>query len=116
VERKLAAILCADVFGYSRLMGENEEATIRTLSAHRKIMSEMPRSIGVENNRPSSSEGRFLELEEIPDFVGEVFSTASNIDPFFVSRIATWLFHENTSYLEVHVRSVRATKPVVSAR
>jgi len=26
VERKLTAILCADVFGYSRLMGENEEA------------------------------------------------------------------------------------------
>ena len=27
VERKLTAILCADVFGYSRLMGEDEEAT-----------------------------------------------------------------------------------------
>ena len=33
VERKLTAILCADVHGYSRLMGENEEATVRTLSA-----------------------------------------------------------------------------------
>jgi len=33
LERKLAAILCADVFGYSRLMGENEEATLRTLLA-----------------------------------------------------------------------------------
>jgi adenylate cyclase len=38
VERKLAAILCADVFGYSRLMGENEEATLRTLSSHRKVI------------------------------------------------------------------------------
>jgi hypothetical protein len=28
VERKLTAILCADVHGYSRLMGENEEATV----------------------------------------------------------------------------------------
>jgi hypothetical protein len=27
MERKLAAILSADVKGYSRLMGENEEAT-----------------------------------------------------------------------------------------
>jgi adenylate cyclase len=36
LERKLTAILCADVFGYSRLMGENEEATLRTLSSHRK--------------------------------------------------------------------------------
>jgi class 3 adenylate cyclase len=38
MERKLAAILCADVYGYSRLMGENEEATLRTLSSHRKII------------------------------------------------------------------------------
>jgi adenylate cyclase len=38
VERKLTAILCADVHGYSRLMGEDEEATVRTLSAHRKII------------------------------------------------------------------------------
>jgi adenylate cyclase len=38
VERKLTAILCADVHGYSRLMGENEEATVRTLSTHRRII------------------------------------------------------------------------------
>ena len=33
VERKLTAILSADVKGYSRLMGEDEVATIRTLTA-----------------------------------------------------------------------------------
>ena len=33
MERKLAAILSADVKGYSRLMGDDEEATIRTLTA-----------------------------------------------------------------------------------
>src|ERR1700745_168689 len=38
VERKLTAILCADVFGYSRLMGKDEEATLRTLSSHRKTI------------------------------------------------------------------------------
>jgi adenylate cyclase len=38
VERKLAAILCADVFGYSRLMGKDEEATLRTLTSHRKLI------------------------------------------------------------------------------
>ena len=37
MERKLTAILCADVYGYSRLMGEDEEGTLRTLSAYRKI-------------------------------------------------------------------------------
>jgi class 3 adenylate cyclase len=38
VERKLTAILCADVQGYSRLMGEDQEATLRCLSAHREII------------------------------------------------------------------------------
>jgi TolB-like protein/class 3 adenylate cyclase/tetratricopeptide (TPR) repeat protein len=36
VERKLAAILAADVAGYSRLMGEDEEGTLARLKAHRK--------------------------------------------------------------------------------
>jgi len=39
VERKLTAILSADVKGYSRLMGEDEEATIRTLTAYRAVMA-----------------------------------------------------------------------------
>jgi adenylate cyclase len=38
-ERKLTAILSADVQGYSRLMGEDEDATIRTLTAYRELMS-----------------------------------------------------------------------------
>jgi adenylate cyclase len=36
--RKLTAILSADVAGYSRLMGEDEEATVRMLTAHREMM------------------------------------------------------------------------------
>ena len=38
MERKLTAILSADVEGYSRLMGEDEEATIRTLTSYQKVM------------------------------------------------------------------------------
>src|SRR6202011_3294542 len=41
LERKLPAILCADVFGYSRLMGEDEEATLLTLSSHRKLIDSL---------------------------------------------------------------------------
>jgi adenylate cyclase len=41
MERKLTAILCADVFGYSRLMGEDEEATLRTLSSHCKLIDSL---------------------------------------------------------------------------
>ena len=36
VERRLAAILAADVAGYSRLMGVDEEGTIEALKAHRR--------------------------------------------------------------------------------
>ena len=36
MERRLAAILAADVVGYSRLMGVNEAGTLAALSAHRK--------------------------------------------------------------------------------
>jgi TolB-like protein/class 3 adenylate cyclase len=37
--RKLTAILSADVKDYSRLMGEDEEATVRTITAHRKVIT-----------------------------------------------------------------------------
>jgi adenylate cyclase len=41
MERKLAAILSADVQGYSRLMGEDEEVTILTLMAYREVMTDL---------------------------------------------------------------------------
>src|SRR5882724_4372086 len=50
VQRKLTAILCADVHGYSRLMGEDEEATLVTLTSHRKIIDSQ-----IENHH-----GRFV--------------------------------------------------------
>ena len=37
--RKLTAILSADVEGYSRLMGEDEYATVSTLTAYRELMT-----------------------------------------------------------------------------
>ena len=33
VKRKLTAILCADVVGYSRLLGEDEAATLQALNS-----------------------------------------------------------------------------------
>ena len=38
-KRKLTAILSADVKGYSRLMGEDEAATVRTITAYREVMT-----------------------------------------------------------------------------
>jgi class 3 adenylate cyclase len=40
-KRKLAAILSADVKEYSRLMREDEAATIRTLTAYREVMTSL---------------------------------------------------------------------------
>jgi len=39
-KRKLTALLSADVAGYSRLMGEDEAATVITLKTHREIITE----------------------------------------------------------------------------
>jgi adenylate cyclase len=39
LNRKLTAILSADVKGYSRLMGEDEDFTVATLTAYRKTMT-----------------------------------------------------------------------------
>lgn len=41
MERKLAAILAADVAGYSRLMAADEEATLSTLNAYRQTIGEL---------------------------------------------------------------------------
>ena len=37
-KRRLAAIFSADVVGYSRLMGEDDTATVKTITAYREVM------------------------------------------------------------------------------
>jgi adenylate cyclase len=39
MERKLVALFSADVKGYSRLMGDDELATVRTLTAYREVLT-----------------------------------------------------------------------------
>lgn len=63
--RKLTAILCADVAGYSRLMVDDERATLETLNAYRKIF----------RDRVTAHEGRVVDspgdalLAEFPSAV-----------------------------------------------
>jgi class 3 adenylate cyclase len=54
LERRLAAILAADVEGYSRLMSLDEEATMATLSSHRRIADEL---IGRHGGRITNTAG-----------------------------------------------------------
>jgi len=39
VQRKLTAIFCTDVVGYSRLMGDDPEGTLQTLTEYRQVFS-----------------------------------------------------------------------------
>jgi adenylate cyclase len=59
-KRKLAAILSADVAGYSRLMSEDEASTVRTLTDYRKIISEI---VQKHNGRVVDSPGDNLLAE-----------------------------------------------------
>jgi adenylate cyclase len=59
-KRKLAAILSADVIGYSRLMRDDEEATVRDLSAHRVLITGI---IQQHNGRVVDSPGDNILVE-----------------------------------------------------
>ena len=60
VERRLAAILSADVKDYSRLMGDNDVATVETLTAYREGMTKL---IGKHRGRVVDSPGDNLLAE-----------------------------------------------------
>src|ERR1051325_4732313 len=68
LERKLAAILHADVQGYSRLLGEDEETTLRTVAAHLALMRSLVEQHG---GRAVGSRGDSL-LAEFPSTVDAV--------------------------------------------
>src|SRR5262245_4236784 len=68
LERKLAAILHADVQGYSRLLGEDEVTTLRTVAAHLALMRSLVEQHG---GRAVGSRGDSL-LAEFPSVVDAV--------------------------------------------
>ena len=68
VQRKLAAIFAADVAGYSRLMGQDETGTLRTLEAHREVMDGL---IAEHGGRIANTAGDSV-LAEFPSAVDAV--------------------------------------------
>ncbi|MET0527146.1 MAG: adenylate/guanylate cyclase domain-containing protein, partial [Microvirga sp.] len=68
VERRLAAILAADVAGYSRLMSADETGTLRALSDHREVMD---RLIAEHGGRIANTAGDSV-LAEFPSVVDAV--------------------------------------------
>ena len=67
--RRLAAILAADVAGYSRLMGTNEEGTHERLQAHRGELVDP--KIGEHSGRIVNTAGDGI-LAEFPSAVDAV--------------------------------------------
>ena len=69
VQRRLAAILAIDVAGYSRLMGVDEEGTLRALTAHRRELIDP--NIAEHNGRivKTTGDGALVEFPSAVDAV-----------------------------------------------
>jgi adenylate cyclase len=70
VTRKLAAILAADVAGYSRLMGADEEGTLERLKAHRRELIDP--KIAEHRGRvvKTTGDGILIEFPSVVEAVG----------------------------------------------
>jgi class 3 adenylate cyclase len=51
--RRLASIMAVDVFGYSRLMGEDEAGTVRAVCGHQDAARRVAHSCGVRERQLS---------------------------------------------------------------
>ena len=68
IERRLAAIVAADVAGYSRLMGLDEVGTARALREHRKVTDALVEKHGGRLVK-STGDGVLLEFPSVVDAV-----------------------------------------------
>ena len=66
IQRRLAAILAADIAGYSRLMHEDEPATVRDLKAHQSAILPL---IGRHGGRIIDTAGDGI-MAEFPSVIG----------------------------------------------
>ena len=87
MKRKIAAILAADVAGYSRLVAEDEEETLRRLSNYRSLFNDV---IGAFGGRVFNTAGDSV-LAEFPSAV-EALRAAINLQESLRAR--------NLAYLE----------------
>ena len=79
MERRLAAILAADVVGYSKLMSEDEEATLAQLKAHRT--QQFDPKITEHNGRiiKLMGDGTLVEFASIVDAVNSAIAIQSTL-------------------------------------
>jgi adenylate cyclase len=81
VERRLAAILAADVAGYSRLMGLDEEGTLARLKAHRRDFIDP--KIAEHRGRivKTTGDGMLVEFASVVDAVRCALDVQSGMIP-----------------------------------
>src|SRR5947199_7002272 len=71
MERRLAAVVCADVVGYSKMMGADEAGTLACLKAHRAALDPVILNHGGRIVK-TTGDGMLLEF---PSIVGAVAAT-----------------------------------------
>ena len=69
MERKLSAILAADVVGFSRLMGEDEAGTLATLKSHRAELIDPKATQYNGRTIKLMGDGALMEFESVVDAV-----------------------------------------------
>jgi hypothetical protein len=120
-KRKLTAILSADVEGYSRLMGDDEEATIRTLTVYREVFFTL---IQQHNGKVLDSPGDNLlaEFVSVVDAVQCAVAVQKEIKPatknypktggcsFVSASTSVMLFRKRIEYMVMVLISLQGWK------
>jgi len=88
LKRKLSAILSADVKGYSRLMGEDEEWTVRTLDTFKGVMKNI---IPQHRGRVVDSTGDNL----LAEFVSAVDAVPAGKKAIIAVGLKKWAYPQN---------------------
>jgi adenylate cyclase len=102
LERRLAAILAADVAGYARLMSADETGTLRALEAHREVMD---RLIADHGGRIANTAGDSV-LAEFPSAVDAVQCAIAVQEALTRNDQGTPLEHRLQFRIGVHVGDV----------
>jgi adenylate cyclase len=93
-KRKLAAILSADVAGYSRLMGDDEAATVETLTKYRQVFAD---HISRHDGRVVDSPGDNL----LAEFASPVEALIAAID---IQHDLAWRNRQHAEHRQMHFR------------
>ena len=113
MERRLAAVLAADVAGYSRLMGADEEGTLARLKAVRKILVDP--TIASHRGRivKTTGDGMLIEFASAVDAVRGAVEVQRGKRDYPMDRSGGNLEHDCPSRIsQCQPRSVPFQRPV----